>query len=126
MKEKAKKLERVASIEEDVYGNSHAAQNVEEDDLLMLEELNNNRYYRNFVEGMDESGSSFYIDDMKTQVQKKRIFEQRQLENKRVETLKLQLKSANKGNISLREMVRRGSQSVARVINDSKDIVKVI
>ena len=78
MNEKAKKLERVASIEEDVYGNSHSAQNVEEDDLMMLEELNQNRYYKNFVEGMDESGSSFYIDDMKTQMQKKRIFEQRQ------------------------------------------------
>ena len=58
---------------------------------------------------MDESGSSFYIDSIKNEMQKKRIFEQRQQNLKRVETLDNQLKSARKGNISLREMVRRGS-----------------
>lgn len=44
---------------------------------LMEMELNENRYYRGFMEGMDESASSFYIDNLKSQLHKKKVFDRR-------------------------------------------------
>ena len=53
----------------------------------MMLEMNGNRFYKNYVNGMDESGSSFYIDSLKTQMHKKRMFENKQQELRRIESL---------------------------------------
>lgn len=93
----------------------------------MMLQMNGNRFYKNYVNGMDESGSSFYIDSLKTQMHKKRMFENKQKELRRVESLDEQLNIVKKGSISLKEVVKKTAQSAIKTpVDDNDDIIKVI
>ena len=58
---------------------------------------------------MDESSSSFYIESLKDEMQKQRVWEEKQAKLKRVESLNKELKSVRKGRISLKELVQQRS-----------------
>ena len=58
-------MTQVTQLEDEKRGEM----GIEEDELLEVE-LNQNMYYKNYLKGMDESGSSFYIESLKNKLER--------------------------------------------------------
>ena len=83
--ERAKLLDQVTSIETDIQGGDF--QEVRQQDQISTLELNQNVYYRNYMQGMDSNHNSFYIESLKDELHKMKSYEQEEKIMKRVRSL---------------------------------------
>lgn len=114
---KSKLKDKVKQLEHDVYDNLIA--DLEQSELGQK----SNGHYKQYLEGMDQSGSSFYIENLKTDLYNQRTFDLKQKEMQKVHALNEHLKKAHKGSMSLKEIIVRGQSSLSTLDND---IVKVV
>ena len=75
--ESQKILNQVKSLESGVLQKNDLQSNQGYEEQLLELELNSNAYYRNYVEGMDQSGSSFYIESLKHKMNKSKAMHEK-------------------------------------------------
>ena len=86
--------------------------------------MNQNIYYRNYMQGYDSNHNTFYIESLKDDLHKMRNFENEEKIMKRVRSLNDQLNTARKSRLSLKETIIKATDSLRPDIK--RDIVRVI